>query len=381
MPLWSVQTSGIYKSLTTDWVELKARLLSVDKNWWVWTDWYDDRLRGNAEKPFNLPFVKEVEIGGDFENGEYGRCTLPKEVYKDPAKANAAIAEMIEAYWEREALQQDVIVETFAPNSEGIIDRTTTQTSPGLTDTPEQRDWYESLRDAALGMQEIGENALGRAARPVNNLIKAMPENMAEAKIAKLWPAANRIRKLKAAHDRAAAGPEDYHPNLLASEVIDDVDQFVEVYNNFTVGDAGLSEKDRNTAGPQDPDTEIKANEAATEAINIAREHGLFTEEADEVLTDTIAENQELISELKDGNALTVLKNLALDNTRREKENALLAIIRRVRDGKKYGKVEDGALLAMGAALYKAVEAGLPKLVGLVANSLRVYDTIHPPMP
>ena len=367
--LWSDQSTNAYKDLSQNWAELKSYLLTQNENWWVWTDWYEDRLRGNAEQPFKLPFVEEVEIGGDFENGEYGRCTLPKEFYKDPAKANAAIAEIIEAYWAKQgALDQDTTVETFGPNSEGIIDRTTAQTSPGLTDTPEQRDWYDSLRNAALGMKDIGENALGRAARPVNNLVKAMPEDMAEAKIAKLWPAANRIRKLKAAHDRAAAGPENYHPNLLGSEVIDDVDQFVEVYNNFVVGDASLSEKDSNTAGPQDPDTEIKASEAADDVIDIAREHGLFTQEAEEVLTETTAENQEIIAELKNGNPLTVLENLALDNTRREKENVLRAIIIRVRDSERYGKIEDGALKAIGTSIIAAISYGMYQLLPLVTR-------------
>ena len=80
-------------------------------------------------------------------------------------------------------------------------------------------------------MKEIGDNALGRAARPVNNVLNALPEDITDAKVALLWPAANRIRKLKAAHERANESGDDYHPNRLAAEVVDDIDQFVDVYN------------------------------------------------------------------------------------------------------------------------------------------------------
>lgn len=365
--LWSKTTIDFDKYIAKSWAVLKAFLLEKNEYWWVWTDWYEDRLRGNEDGPFTIPFVKDIELGIDPLNEEYGRNTLPVDFYPDPAKANTKIAEIIEAYKaQQKTLEQDTASETFEVNANGQIGRTTAQTSPILTDTPEQSDWYESLRDSALGMRDIGENALGRAARPVNSLIKALPESIGEARVAKLWPAANRIRKLKAAHERAAAGPEEYHPNLLGSEVVDDINQFVEVYNNFVVGDAGLSEKDRNTAGPQDPETEIEASEAATEAINTVLAHGLFTDDAKIVIQETVDESVEINSKLKEKSNLTVLEKLALDNTRREKENALRAIIMRVRDGEKYEKIEDGILAGIGLTIVGYVNLVWPALGGLV---------------
>lgn len=106
-PLWSDTTTKTYKNLSENWTDLKAYLLKQDENWWVLTQWYEDRLRGNAEQPFTFPFVEAVEIGEDFENGKYGRCTLPEKFYKDPSKANAAIAEIIEGYWKGQKDAQD----------------------------------------------------------------------------------------------------------------------------------------------------------------------------------------------------------------------------------------------------------------------------------
>ena len=118
--LWGNQTT-IYDNLTQNWTDLKSYLLAQDENWWVWTQWYEDRLRGNTQQPFTLPFVKDVEIGVDFEKGQYGRCTLPEKIYEDPSKANAAIAGIIEDYWERQKSVQDNDV---SDNIEDIIDAT-----------------------------------------------------------------------------------------------------------------------------------------------------------------------------------------------------------------------------------------------------------------
>lgn len=103
-PLWDVIPTYFSKS----WADLKDYLLSLDQDWEVWTEWYEDRLRGNQGQPFTLPFVEEIEIGRDPENGHYGRVTFPPADYKNPAKINAQLKQLIEDYRARQALlEQD----------------------------------------------------------------------------------------------------------------------------------------------------------------------------------------------------------------------------------------------------------------------------------
>ncbi|MEP3892171.1 MAG: hypothetical protein ABJN69_17060 [Hellea sp.] len=370
--LWQSATnksewSQFRKDIDHMWSSLKNYLVSREQDWRVWTEWYEDRVGGSEQQLFKLPFTKEIEVGIDPENGQFGRVTFPPEDYEEPAKVNAQIKQVVEDYWDRQKqLKQDKTAETFGLDADGQITRTTSETSSKLADTPEQREWYNNLRQAALGIKDIGENALGKAARPVNNVLDALPEDINNAKVARLWPAANRIRKLKAAHDRAIESEDDYHPNRLADEVVDDIGQFVDVYNNLVVGDAGLSEKDKAAKGPQEPEADIEAREAAARGIEAAIEHGLFTEEAQVVIEDDIAEDREIIAKVEADTALTVLESLAQANIQIEKENAIRAIILRVRENEKFGDIGKGARLAIGASIVAFVGSMWPALLRVV---------------
>jgi hypothetical protein len=67
-PMWP---EGIPKDLERDWKQLRKRLLALDPNWSIWTDWYDDRLAGR-------PADMEYEIA---------RANLPEKLWKKGAKA------------------------------------------------------------------------------------------------------------------------------------------------------------------------------------------------------------------------------------------------------------------------------------------------------
>jgi len=103
-PLFNQDTSAVFDlsneplNVTENWYTLKSYLLSLNQDWDVWTDWYDARLEGR-------PLIKEIEIGLNPDAGQYGRATLPPEYYEEPAKANAAIKDIIDAYWERQRTQ------------------------------------------------------------------------------------------------------------------------------------------------------------------------------------------------------------------------------------------------------------------------------------
>lgn len=77
-PLWP--DSDPPYAIAAAWAEMRRTLLSLDPNWRVWTDWYDDRLYGRSA-------IEALEIA---------RATLPDELWNQgPAAVNARIAELI----------------------------------------------------------------------------------------------------------------------------------------------------------------------------------------------------------------------------------------------------------------------------------------------
>lgn len=68
---------------------MKNWLLSLDQDWQVWTDWYEDRLRG-ANHPGSRPIIEELEIE---------RVKLVDEhFHKGPKVVNAMLAELEARY-------------------------------------------------------------------------------------------------------------------------------------------------------------------------------------------------------------------------------------------------------------------------------------------
>lgn len=71
LPLWA---DGAPAAFRRNWADLKQTLLSLGDNWQVWTDWYDDILRG-ADHPDSRPLIEELELArvlipdADWEKG------------------------------------------------------------------------------------------------------------------------------------------------------------------------------------------------------------------------------------------------------------------------------------------------------------------------
>jgi hypothetical protein len=87
-PLWR---NGQPEAAAENWQRLKKGLLSTDRGWDVWTDWYEARLAGDAACPPN-------------EALELARATIPDETWRQgPATVNAEIKRLIA---EHQSLQQ-----------------------------------------------------------------------------------------------------------------------------------------------------------------------------------------------------------------------------------------------------------------------------------
>ncbi len=84
--LWRGGAPG---AILENWLHLKSALLSLDADWHVWTDWYEDRLAG-ANAPTSRPLIEELERN---------RILIPNKDWRiGPAHVNAVIAKLEAKY-------------------------------------------------------------------------------------------------------------------------------------------------------------------------------------------------------------------------------------------------------------------------------------------
>ncbi|MEO9903868.1 MAG: hypothetical protein ABJF28_23980, partial [Nisaea sp.] len=137
MPLWP---HAIPDEIAADWSRLSALLRDLDPNWSVWTEWYEDRLRG-AGDPRSRPLIEELEVER--------ALILDEEWEKGAAHVNALIAE-IEAKYRAKVPEQKPASAQFEL---GADEKLHLRPSP----PPEARDEAQdqSLRQAWSAHEEI----------------------------------------------------------------------------------------------------------------------------------------------------------------------------------------------------------------------------------
>lgn len=281
-PLWPGGKTP--NNLSDQWDELRQNLLSLDPNWSVWTDWYEARLRG-------APLIEAIDIF-DPENGLYGRVTFPSEVYENPTEHLAKLKAVIDEYWAGQ-LEQDAAAETFELTPDYNIVSSTQVSSLALTATPEQREWYEELKDAVSGALTQGENALGPAHAPLRGLAAALPAALEDGRVPRVWRRANNLRRVLDAHDRIA-GTEEFSQARLSAETADAVRDVVETFNNFRIGDAGLMAVEQNAPSPQETESQQAGLADITPLIEDAIEQNIVQGEAVLELTDIVHDLSEI---------------------------------------------------------------------------------------
>lgn len=284
LPLWP--QNKIPPKLDIAWLDLQSELLELDKNWRVWIDWYDGLLVGNT------PIVEEIEIG-DHAKDIYGRATFPPEMYQDPPNLNAALKKVINDYWakQQEALSQDPVAEVFDANNAGQIDLATLSIGQGLHLTPIQEDWYAALRDTVTTALEAGQQ-LGQTKTPLEKFLEVLLQDMEQARVARLWPRANKLRRILDKHEKAARS-EDFSLDKLETETAIDLKGVVGAYNNLRINDPNLITADENAKSPQEVDELQAQNETLQPIIKEAISEKIVTTEAAEVLNesaDTLSE-------------------------------------------------------------------------------------------
>jgi hypothetical protein len=260
--LWSGRNPPEF--IVQPWETLKEQLRIADEDWDVWIDWYEARLDGQLRRrEIELAFVNYIQNVP---------ATAPASVANSEIKRLIEIAEpnLIEPL-----LVSDTLEALILPSIENIPEQESTGTHFGLdaqgridvvrippaTDDL-QRFHYDEMRHKAQQLVGLGQ-MLGDIASAVTRILEALPEQMEDASVDKLWSRGNTLRRRHDAHVRTVddkLGPDPARlDTLVAANLVD----FIDTFNVYAIGDPRLLELDRIRLGPQD-------REAARKLIDLA---------------------------------------------------------------------------------------------------------------
>ncbi|MBT5812221.1 MAG: hypothetical protein HOI19_17745 [Rhodospirillaceae bacterium] len=172
-PLWN---GSAPKWADENWTMLKSDLLALDEDWRVWTDWFDDRLRG-ADHPGSRPLIEALERE---------RVLIPDEDWeKGPKHVNAMIAALEVDYRAEAPPQRPAIIEVEY-GEDRKLHRRSSPPPKARNEAQEQRlreAWLaHSAQLAVLEEMDPGKNspAFGRA---LNNYRAALGRSFEAMKV------------------------------------------------------------------------------------------------------------------------------------------------------------------------------------------------------
>ena len=268
------------------WTKLSLAL-PASEDWDVWTRWYGERLTGAPDRGeiYELVFA-----------------TVPQEKWNEgPAAANAWIKAHLPPPAETPSLEklpeQIAAAARFIESGAGPIDIARDPAASAAALREEQREHYDEARRKALELSALGRNFLGEELRgAVASLLERFPQSMDDVSIVALWHRANSLRKTLQAQQAAAdryhkaverGAKPDPDPAMLDSAVIGKLDDFVESYNLFIVGDDKGRELDRKRLGPGERERDEKAlAEIAPALADLENQPEVATADAAEILEE-----------------------------------------------------------------------------------------------
>ena len=136
-PLWEQEVPKLFLD---SWRDLKETLISLDSNWSVWTEWYEDRLFGLTNKR-SRQFIADLEVDRI--------CISDQDWANGPKHVNALIAD-IEAKYRVQVPEQMPASQAFELGEDGILHRSFGVSPAARTAAQEKR-----LRDAWKAHEDI----------------------------------------------------------------------------------------------------------------------------------------------------------------------------------------------------------------------------------
>ncbi|MFP9137903.1 hypothetical protein ACLI1C_12060 [Devosia sp. XGJD_8] len=196
-----------------------------------------------------------------------------------------------------------------------------------LSDGPDQREAYDSLRSEVNSLIAGSANLLGDAGDSLVTLASALPEDMSEARVFRLWRAGNKVRRLHRAHLLVVDQP-DGHPSTLDPAIAELVGGICDEFNNLAATDPGLKQRDLWRVSPQNikPATEefksgnslielaVTANIASPDVVAEVSPDGLIDPKG--MVVDLLVPEIDLVNQVR-RNFFAALIGAAFDTAKR----------------------------------------------------------------
>lgn len=241
-PLWH---AGAPRWVREPWHVLRDDLLSAGDDWFVWVDWYQDRLDG---KPAN----EELEVA---------KALIPSEIWEaGPATLNAKIARLIGEYSPElpEALDttQQSSGERFGGAHEQRIDIADDPLAREIRTDEIAQEFHAEVVDAAEQVLQScrNSNQLDRLAEVLHGYLTRLgstPEEVRPSMVGR----GERLRTLRDAELRLQ-GEDDPIPGPMAPDAFARLQDLIAAHNQYVATDPRLKEIQDALS---DPDAQVRA--------------------------------------------------------------------------------------------------------------------------
>lgn len=338
VPLWP---DTIPDKIAEDWSRLSDLLLDLDPNWSVWTEWYDDRLRG-TDNPRSRPLIEELEVE---------RALIPDEDWgKGAAHVNALIVE-IEAKYRAKVPEQKPASAQFEWQDDGKLHVLPAPPPEARSAAQEERlrQAWAAQEEHLSALEQVLRTGNFRALDPVlASYRKALGTGYEDLNVIALGVHGARVESFASRAD-----------NLLMEAPASELVSFAGSHGMFVRQFDVWHDWQADSEGA--PKTEEVVAIAQT-ARQIAAESGFVDAEAADALEEA-AQSVELVTVDDDAKAEIQPANAALRNARRVVGNALSKflgpILERVKKGSLDG-LEEGCKRFVSSAIYRGLGVGLP---------------------
>jgi hypothetical protein len=237
LPIWADKQSPWNFSLK--WTNLQGELHNLNRDWDVWTKWYEERLLG---KPGN----EAVEIV---------RATLSEEVWGRGTRAiNTHIALLVAEFQRISDLEDRPPLDAVPQQVSRALIFGGDETSPivlvdppgeGLIDTVDQRQSFADIRERAtlLDTSCAGSNRLANLKEFASRLIISMGVSLNDLKVRAFWSQMNSLRHRLEADIRVRSSNDPDSPSL-PEDVAAILHDLVDALNVFAAHEPKLTALD-----------------------------------------------------------------------------------------------------------------------------------------
>lgn len=238
------------------WGDLCRNLLSDEKYWEVWIDWYDRILDGKGDYSVEVGVFRvtlDRPESWELTVGEVNRRIIEKiedmgfGVSVDNADFASAPPDL------PNLPPQSLSTESFSTDPVKPTDLAVEDGAASLGTSPERREGYEELQYIASELWEMGDNRLGRLSSPCRQF-RALGSAADNVRVFPFWSRANALRIVLRGHEmtQAFVDPDERRLDpVVAGQLL----AFVEAFQAYCLGDLRLLRNEQSRPGPRESQT------------------------------------------------------------------------------------------------------------------------------